>query len=159
MRPALFLSAVFLCTGSAASAETLAITFKDGRVLTFNTKDIAKIDFETPSRTGGKAPCWDGAFTGSDISGYPMKLELREHDGTVEGGYSYFHKARGVAVTAVISETVVDGDVLRGRWKQVTGIPAEGRFEWRWLSGDRCRSLEGNFDGTKYWPRMTRASP
>jgi hypothetical protein len=85
-----------------------------------------------------------------------MEINLVEKNGKVEGGYAYYHKGQGQNVTAVISNAVIEGDVLRGTWKQIKGIMGEGKFEWKWLPNEKCRVLEGTFDGTKYWLRMTR---
>lgn len=112
--------------------------------------------WKAPTTPSSASACWTGRFTGLDISGYAMEINLVEKNGRVEGGYSYYHKGQGQNVVAVISDAVIEGDVLRGTWKQVKGIMGEGKFEWRWLPNEKCRVLEGTFDGTKYWLRMTR---
>ena len=100
--------------------------------------------------------CWSGHFTGTDISGYPMDITLSENNGRVEGGYRYYHRAQQKEVTAMITDTSLQGNVLRGRWKQIKGIVASGNFEWKWLPNAQCRSFEGTFDGIKYWGKMTK---
>jgi hypothetical protein len=107
-------------------------------------------------RISAETPCWTGHFTGTDTSGYAMDVRLTERNGTVEGGYSYLHEAHGKQVRAILLDARMDGDMLSGRWKQVEGIPAEGRFQWHWLPGERCKAFEGSFNGTKFWNRISR---
>lgn len=148
------------CTGAALAADQMIITFQDGRTQSIDTGTILRIEFQSAGSSAATPPaatgCWTGRFRGTDISGYAMDIKLREMDGRVEGGYAYYHRAQQKQVTAVISDAVVTGRVLRGTWRQVTGIPAEGRFEWTWLPGGECQAFEGSFDGTRYWRRMTR---
>lgn len=154
-----------LGSGSARSEDRMVITFKDGRVQSIDTATIARIEFApsarpAPPSTPVPTPApgtWTGHFAGTDTSGYAMDINLVERNDRVEGGYAYFHKGEGKHVTAVISQTVINGDVLRGTWRQTTGILASGTFEWRWLPGERGRAFEGSFNGTKFWVRMTRA--
>jgi hypothetical protein len=145
------LLSMVICIGFAAySQDKMVITFIDGKVQSIDLKTISKIEYKA------SATCWTGHFSGTDISGYAMDINLVETDGRVEGGYTYYHKAQGQDVTAILTVTVVEGDTLKGTWKQIKGILAEGRFEWKWLPNERCRAFEGTFDGTKYWQRMNR---
>jgi hypothetical protein len=157
--------------GTAMSQDTMIITLKNGTVQNIDTRDISKIEFKSaqgqrptssPATTTKDDPqltqsgCWTGHFTGTDTSGYAMTINLVEKNGSVEGGYSYFHKGEGKSVTAVISNAVINGDALRGKWKQIQGIESEGTFEWKWLASAKCKTFEGSFNGTKYWPQMRR---
>lgn len=149
------------CVNQAFSRDRMVITFKDGRVQSFDTATITKVDYvdvqQAPATDQAHPPgCWTGHFAGTDISGYAMDITLEEKGGRVEGGYSYDHKAKGQHVTAVIENATIEGNTLRGTWRQVTGVADSGRFEWRWWPGDRCATFEGTFDGIKYWHRMTR---
>lgn len=145
---------------NAFSQDNMIIRFKNGSSQIIDMSSVDRIEFGnaaapsygTPAASG----CWTGHFAGSDISGYGMDINLQEQSGTVTGGYSYYHKAQGKQVRAVILDATVQGDTLRGRWKQVEGVSAEGQFEWRWLSGEKCMAFEGTFDGTRYWQRMTK---
>lgn len=148
-----------------AFAGNMTIRFKDGTYNVIDVSRIERIEFsDGPPSTAAPAPneptaasgCWTGHFTGSDISGYAMDITLAEHNGDVTGGYRYFHQAEGKQVRAIIENAVIQGNGLRGRWKQVEGIVAEGDFEWRWLSGEKCVAFEGSFSGTKYWNRMVK---
>lgn len=160
--------------GTSLAQEKMVVTFKDGSVQTFETASIARIEFQSvkpPAATGDSAPpasappasappaagpCWTGRFGGLDISGYAMDIELTEKDGAVTGGYSYLHKAENKQVTAILVGARVEGDRLKGTWKQVKGIVAEGPFEWKWLPGQKCQAFEGTFSGTKFWHRMVK---
>lgn len=157
---------------------TLQITFKNGNKQRFTLSDIARIEFiddyqqiptqttpvpSSPSTTNttGQAGIkqvgnWDGLFGGEDKSSYPIEIRLTMENGIVSGGYSYFHKANNKSVKAIITETSIQGDTLTGRWKQVEGIIAEGRFVWKWLPGLQGKAFEGSFDSIKYWGRMNR---
>ncbi|MFH1091306.1 MAG: hypothetical protein V1742_07030 [Pseudomonadota bacterium] len=154
-----------LCAGAVLAQDKMIITFKDGSVQSFDTNNIIKIEFQSakPSTTYTPTPspapssqCWTGRFAGLDTSGYAMDINLTEKDGIVTGGYSYFHKGENKQVTAIIVNAKIEGDRLRGTWKQIKGIIAEGPFEWKWLPGQKCQAFEGTFSGTKYWHRMTR---
>jgi len=141
--------------GIGFAQEKMIITFKDGRAQTLDTNTIQKIEFRsTPAST--EADCWTGHFSGTDSSGYAIDINLSVKNGVVEGGYSYYHKAQGQSVTAIITNTLVTGDVLRGNWKQTKGVVAEGKFEWTWLPNRKCAAFEGSFDGTKFWTQMIR---
>jgi hypothetical protein len=157
--------------GTAASQDAMIITFRNGTVQNIDTSAISKIEFRsTQGQTSTSSPstitknvpqettsgCWTGHFAGLDTSGYSININLVEKNGTVEGGYSYFHKAQGKSVTAVISNVVINSDVLRGKWKQTQGIIAEGTFEWKWLSSNKCQAFEGAFDNVKFWNQMRR---
>lgn len=158
----IFASLVFLfCTGTAFSQEKLHITFKDGKELSFDTNSIQKMEFRstqpaTQPAAQSAAGCWAGHYSGVDTGGYPMDIHLTEIDGKVEGGYKYYHKAEQKDVSAVLTDVTIQGNVLRGRWKQIKGIIFDGGFEWKWLPNGKCQSFEGMFDGTKYWPRMNK---
>jgi hypothetical protein len=152
---------LWLAMGIGATQDKMIITFKDGRVEALDTNAILKIEYKSASipivTTAPPATeCWAGHFAGSDTSGYDIDISLVVRNGVVEGGYSYYHKAQRQNVTAVITNTVVEGDVLRGKWRQTTGVIAEGKFEWRWLPNRKCAAFEGTFDGTKYWSQMAR---
>lgn len=152
MKKVLFIAllSMIICVGSAYPQDKMVITFTDGKVQSIDLKTISKIEYKS------SATCWTGRFSGTDIGGYAMDINLVETDGRVEGGYTYYHKAQGKNVTAILANTVIEGDTLKGTWKQIKGIIAEGRFEWKWLPNERCRAFEGTFDGTKYWQRMNR---
>ncbi|PKN34330.1 MAG: hypothetical protein CVU61_09125 [Deltaproteobacteria bacterium HGW-Deltaproteobacteria-19] len=146
--------------GTVLAGDQMVITFQDGRTQSFDTSTILRIEFQTAGASSGSMPaltgCWTGRFRGTDTSGYAMDINLRETDGRVEGGYAYYHRGQQRQVTAVIADATITGRVLRGTWRQVSGIPAEGRFEWTWLPGSECQAFEGSFDGTRFWRRMTR---
>lgn len=149
------------CVEPAFSQNRMVITFKDGNVQSFDTATIVKVDYVSVQQAADADQahppgCWAGHFTGTDISGYAMDINLDEKDGRVEGGYSYYHKAKGQNVTAVIENATIEGTTLRGTWRQVQGVTDSGRFEWRWWPGERCGTFEGSFDGIKYWHKMKR---
>lgn len=146
---------------SEEGRTTLVIIFKDGHQQSFSLAEIARIEFRgnAESNTPTVRPVdsnWTGRFVGVDTSGYPIEISLTEQNGGVGGGYSYYHKAQRKQVRAIIVDTRIEGDTLRGRWKQVEGIISEGGFVWRWLAGQRGKAFEGTFDGVRYWTRMTR---
>lgn len=147
-------------TGAALAGDQMIITFQDGRTQSIDTGTILRIEFQSAGTSAVTPPaatgCWTGRFRGTDTSGYAMDINLRETDGRVEGGYAYYHRGKQRQVTAVITDAVITGRALRGTWRQVSGIPAEGRFEWTWLPGSECQAFEGSFDGIRYWRRMTR---
>lgn len=151
---------VALLAGAASAQNTMVITFKDGKTLNLDTNAILKIEYQQghvsghPS-TSPQPDCWTGRYAGNDISGYGMDININESFGKVTGGYTYYHKGQQKYVTAVI-DGVVEGNAIKGRWRQVSGIVAEGNFVWRWLAGKECSAFEGSFDGTKYWQRMTK---
>lgn len=150
-----------LSVNPAFSGERMVITFKDGTVQSFDTATITKVDYVAAKQAPGRAPahpsvCWAGHFAGTDISGYAIDINLDEKEGRVEGWYSYHHKGKGQDVTAVIENATTDGNILRGRWRQVKGVADSGRFEWQWWPGERCVMFEGTFDGIKYWHKMKR---
>jgi len=146
--------------GTAFAQDSMVITFQNGTKQTIDTSTILKIEFQRAGASAGatREPtgCWTGHFKGNDTSGYAMNINLRQTDGSVEGGYTYYHRGQQKQVSAIITDTAVTGNTLRGTWKQVSGIIAQGRFEWKWLPGSECQAFEGTFDGTKYWHRMAR---
>lgn len=151
---------VILQTGVALAGDQMLITFQDGRKQSIDTSTILRIEFQPGGKSAvippAKTECWTGHFRGNDTSGYSMDINLRETNGRVEGGYSYYHRGQQKQVTAIIKDATITGGVLRGTWKQVSGIVAQGRFEWTWLPGAECKDFEGRFDGIHYWRRMTR---
>lgn len=164
----MFVSSALATAIDESGRSTLVITFTNGSTQRFNMSEVARIEVSASHQPAPVAPTsktqtvptkaslWEGTFGGSDTSGYPMDIRLQVRNGVVTGGYSYFHKVASKQVRAVITDTSVQGDTLTGRWKQVEGIIAEGRFVWKWLPNQQGKAFEGSFDNIKYWHRMTR---
>ena len=97
--------------------------------------------------------CWSGSFTGNDVNGHAMKIDLVQAGRRVNGTWNFTQS--GIKVHATITEADVNGNTLVGRWTQ-TGVEMSGSFVWTWLPNRRCKDFEGSFGGTRYWEDMRK---